>query len=258
MYSHLRPSPAADRPVAVVLTYHSIGPSPLAVSESNFRQHMEWLNSNGAIIPLDDLVTGKWPTCPSGLACAITFDDGYASVYRFAYPILAELNIPATVYLVAGAIHQDSPQSSNQFNGLYPDEDMLLWPEVRELHSHSIRMGSHLLHHQDLTSIDDAAADTELRESKKKIEDQTGSECSSFCFPWGKNNAAAVEAVRRAGYSNSVTTIQGRWGKNDAIDRYRIPRADIRRDYTLEDFKAVVRGDWDYLGHIQRIRRVMS
>jgi hypothetical protein len=55
-----------------------------------------------------------------------------------------------------------------------------------------------------------------------------------------------------------VTTIQGRWGKNDAIDRYRIPRADIRRDYTLEDFKAVVRGDWDYLGHIQRIRRVMS
>lgn len=219
---------------------------------------MNWLDSNASIIPLDDLVAGNWPTSRSGIVCAITFDDGYASVYHFAYPILAELKIPAIVYLVAGTIHQDAPQSSNQFNGLYPDEDMLIWPEVSELQAHSIRMGSHLLHHQDLTSLDSASADRELLDSKKTIEDHTGRECSSFCFPWGKHNDAAIQAVRRAGYANSVITTQGRWGKNDLLDRYRIPRADIRRDYTLDDFQAVVRGDWDYLGHIQRIRRAMS
>jgi peptidoglycan/xylan/chitin deacetylase (PgdA/CDA1 family) len=219
---------------------------------------MDWLTRNAAIIALDDLVSGNWPASRSGIVCSITFDDGYASVYRFASPILAERNIPATVYLVAGAIHQDVPQSSNQFDGLYPNEDMLIWPEVRELNAHSIRMGSHLLHHQDLTSLDADAAERELLDSKKTIEDHTGSDCSSFCFPWGKHNSSTVEAVRRAGYSNSVITIQGRWRKNDALDHYRIPRADIRRDYTLDDFKAVVRGDWDYLGHIQRLRRAMS
>lgn len=219
---------------------------------------MDWLKANTAVIPLDNLVDGNWPTSPTGIVCSITFDDGYATVHHFAYPILAERHLPATVYLVAGAIHCDAPQSSNRFSGLYPDEDMLIWPEVLELESHSIRMGSHLLHHQDLTALDSASADRELQDSRRTIEDHTGSPCSSFCFPWGKHNDATVNAVRRAGYANSVITIQDRWRKKDVVDRYRIPRADIRRDYTLDDFKAVLRGDWDYLGHIQRIRRLMS
>ncbi len=258
MYSHLRASSAADRPAAVVLTYHSIGPSPLAVSQPVFRQQMDWLSSNAVVIPLEDLIAGNWPASRTGIICAITFDDGYASVHRFAYPVLAELNIPATVYLVAGAIHQDAPQSSDQFNGLYPNEDMLIWPEVRELQSHSISMGSHLVHHQDITSLDTASVDRELLDSRNIIEDHTGAACSSFCFPWGRHNDASIAAVRRAGYLNSVITTQNRWRKDNAPDRYRIPRADIRRDYTLDDFKAVVRGDWDYLGQIQRLRRWMS
>jgi peptidoglycan/xylan/chitin deacetylase (PgdA/CDA1 family) len=219
---------------------------------------MEWLQSNASVIALDDLAAGNWPKSPNGLVCAITFDDGYASVHHHAFPILAALNLPATVYLVAGAIHSDTPQSSNTFNGLYPDEDMLLWGEVRELHSHNICMGSHMLRHLDLTSLDAVAADEELLRSKQVIEDNVGQECSSFCFPWGRHDSSAVAAVRRAGYRNSVVTIQGRWQYSPVPDPFRIPRADVRRDYTLDDFKAVVRGDWDYLGYIQRFRRLMS
>ena len=219
---------------------------------------MDWLQGNTALIPLDELVAGNWPASPSGIACSITFDDGYASIQRYAFPILAERQIPAMVYLVAGAIHCETPQSSNNFNGLYPNEDMLIWPEVRELQAHSISMGSHLVHHQDITSLAPTSVDRELLDSRKIIEDHTGTTCSSFCFPWGRHNNASIAAVRRAGYSNSVITTQSRWQKDNTPDPYRIPRADIRRDYTLDDFKAVVRGDWDYLGHIQRLRRLMS
>jgi peptidoglycan/xylan/chitin deacetylase (PgdA/CDA1 family) len=119
-------------------------------------------------------------------------------------------------------------------------------------------MGSHMLRHLDLTSLDAAAANEELLRSKQVIEDSIGAECTSFCFPWGRHNSNAVAAVRRAGYRNSVVTIQGRWQNSPAPDPFRIPRADIRREYTLDDFKAVVRGDWDYLGYIQRFRRLMS
>jgi len=219
---------------------------------------MEWLESKAAVVQLDDLVAGKWPASKSGIVCAITFDDGYASVHHHALPILTELNIPATVYLVAGAIDSDAPRTSNNFNGLYPDEKMLLWGEVRELHANGIRMGSHMLRHLDLTSLAASAANEELQHSKQVIEEHVGAECSSFCFPWGRHDAGAVAAVRRAGYKNSVVTIQGRWRQDDGLDPFRIPRADVRRDYAFEDFKAVVRGDWDYLGYVQRFRRLVS
>lgn len=185
VYSHLRPSPAANRPSAVVLTYHSVGPTALAVTSQAFREQMEWLHANAIVMPLDALVSGVWPNAPSGLLCAITFDDGYASVHHRAFPIMAGLGIPATVYLVAGAIADDKPQSSNNFSGLYPNEDMLVWEQVMELQASKVHMGSHLMHHKDLTSLDSANAKEELELSKKTIEGRVGAECSSFCFPWG-------------------------------------------------------------------------
>jgi peptidoglycan/xylan/chitin deacetylase (PgdA/CDA1 family) len=242
----------------VVLTYHSVGSTALAVPSSAFRDQMEWLKSNAVVVPLDSLVSGPWPKTPSGLLCAITFDDGYASVHRYAFPILKEFELPATVYLVASAISDNQPQSSNDHAGLYPDEEMLVWPQVKQLQANGIVMGSHLVHHKAITSLDAASANRELQDSKKIIEDRVGAECSSFCYPWGKHNSSSVEAVSRAGYRNAVVTIQARYHQARSADRFRIPRADIRRDYTLDDFKAVVRGDWDYLGYIQRFRHLTS
>src|SRR5512146_3005048 len=100
---------------------------------------MFWLSTQVAVLDLDAVVKGDWIPSPSGLVCAITFDDGYASVFRSAYPILQRLRLPATVYLVVEAIGDTQRKSSNEFDGLYPDEDMLTWPEVREMQSGGIQ-----------------------------------------------------------------------------------------------------------------------
>jgi peptidoglycan/xylan/chitin deacetylase (PgdA/CDA1 family) len=242
----------------MILTYHSVGPTSLAVPQNMFRQQMEWLRENAAIVDLEKLLAGTWPKSEMGVTCAVTFDDGYASVYRDAFPVLQELQLPATVYLVGDAIGETSRRQSNDFSGLYPDEEMLLWEEVREMGRHGISFGSHLLRHKDLTSLSDADKKLELEDSKRLIEDQLGFGCPSFCYPWGKHDDRSVDAVKTSGYRNAVIAIQGRWRAGDRMDMYRIPRADVRRDYSLEDFAAVVRGDWDFLGHLQKFRRMVQ
>src|SRR5512133_2662596 len=248
VYSHLRRSPAPDNPVSLVLTYHSVGSGPLAIRTDVFRQQMGWLKQNVKVVPLDELLKGQTRGSKSGIVCAITFDDGYASIHRHAMPILSEFGFGATVYLVVGALDADERKSSNQINGLYPDEDMLLWHEALELQANRIQLGSHLIHHNDLTALDAEAASAELAGSKMLIEDKTGAPCTSFCYPWGKHDQRSVEAVSAAGYDNAVTEVQDRWN-GELQDRFRIPRADVRRDYTIDDFASVVRGDWDYLGY---------
>ncbi|MGE5112428.1 MAG: polysaccharide deacetylase family protein [Acidobacteriaceae bacterium] len=253
-YSLFHPAPSSARQRAFVLTYHSVGDSPLAVPEESFRQQMFWLSTQVAVLDLDSVVKGDWIPSPSGLVCAITFDDGYASVYRSAFPILRKFRFPATVYLVVDAIGDAERKRSNEFDGLYPDEEMLTWDEVKEMQAGGIRFGSHLLRHHDLTALSPQDADEELRESKQEIEAHVGTACTSFCYPWGRHNDRTVEAVRRAGYENALMTIQSRWGRGSQPDLFRIPRTDIRRDYTIDDFAAVVRGNWDFLGQIQRFR----
>lgn len=257
VYSLLRRARGGNLRCAVVLTYHSVGPTKLGLPVEDFRQHMSWLRENAAVAGLEMLVSGEWPRSQCGVTCAVTFDDGYASVYRHAFPVLREFGLPATVYLVAGAIAEKQARSSNEFPGLYPDEEMLVWQQVKEMKENGISFGSHLLRHKDLTSLGDAEQAEELEVSKRMIEDRLASACPSFCYPWGKHDARSVEAVRKAGYENAVVAIQGRWGATESLDRFRIPRADIRRDYSIEDFAAVVHGDWDYLGYLQKFRRWM-
>jgi peptidoglycan/xylan/chitin deacetylase (PgdA/CDA1 family) len=252
-YSLLHAAPSANRPLAFVLTYHSVG-TERGVTDENFRQQMFWLSNYAAVLDLDSVINGEWIPSPSGLVCAVTFDDGYASVFRSAFATLQKFRLPATVYLVVEAVGNGERKSSNDFDGLYPDEEMLTWPEVKEMQAGGLRFGSHLLRHHDLTALSEADADDQLRRSKQEIEDRLGVPCTSFCYPWGRHNEKAVEAVRRAGYENAVITIQERWSRNRPPDRYRVPRTDVRRAYTLDDFTRVVQGDWDFLGHIQRFR----
>src|SRR5689334_21678294 len=43
-----------------------------------------------------------------GLSVTVTFDDGYRGTFTEAFPVLREYSIPATVYLLAGAVENNT------------------------------------------------------------------------------------------------------------------------------------------------------
>lgn len=241
-------------PRAVVLLYHTVGSSPWAVSAERFAEQMAVLRARARVVDLGALLTARDERPP--LACAITFDDGYASVYEAASPILRDHGFPATVYLTTDAIDHDEANASDRFPGLHPAERLMRWDQVRELQAHGTAIGSHLCAHPDMTRLAPDEAMRQLRASKAAIEQRLGVPCDRFAYPFGRCNRQVAGWVREAGYRTAVAGFHA--PITPGVDPYEIPRFQIRPEYTPADFEAILAGDWDYLGPVQRIRHRLA
>jgi sugar transferase (PEP-CTERM/EpsH1 system associated) len=105
------PAPAGNR--LVVLTYHRVLPvraardyalPPMAMPRDEFDAQMGHLARRYVPLPLEEagerLARGTLPA----RAVAVTFDDGYADNYRHAFPILRKHGVPASIFVVTGAL----------------------------------------------------------------------------------------------------------------------------------------------------------
>ena len=102
---------------ACVLTFHGVSDGSCDDQLLDVDQHVHiqlfrdlcaHLASCYRVLPLSDIVAARQSgkSLPSG-AVAITFDDGYASNYHLAYPVLKALGLPATIFAVAGYLDGD-------------------------------------------------------------------------------------------------------------------------------------------------------
>lgn len=104
-----------NRHKLVILTYHRLYESEADVLENfdgqyvhveHFAQQMRYLARHYHVLPLDECLAPH----PGDLyRAAVTFDDGYASVYRYAYPVLRELRLPATVFVPTDFVQTRRP-----------------------------------------------------------------------------------------------------------------------------------------------------
>lgn len=102
-----------------------------------------------------------------------------------------------------------------------------------------IEFGSNTLSHPSLVNVTAEEAGTEISESKEKIETLTGTEVTSFCYPYGHFSDDTKALVARAGYRSATTT---RYGLNaENIDPFELKRVGIR-DLRLCVFAAELSG----------------
>jgi peptidoglycan/xylan/chitin deacetylase (PgdA/CDA1 family) len=236
----------------VILIYHSIGPTPFGLPEGAFRAQIDWLIANAKVVSLEKILDDSKL---AGLVVAISFDDGYHSVGKLAAPILKEAGLPASVYLNSMWIGDGQRLPSDLYHGHYPGEEFLLWNEVVQLRELDWIIGSHGADHVDLTRLPETEVFRQLTRSKRSIEERLDTSCIHFAYTWGHHNRRVRAAVAECGYSWAVAAVHG--VVSPAVDRYAVPRIDIRNDYDLEDFIAIIRGEWDYLRLLQRTKRLL-
>jgi len=112
----------------VSLTDEHVRFPSLCISRETFRQRLEFLRRHYRIITLDELLRQKRAGRIEPSQAILTFDDGYYDVYAGAAPILRELDMPATFYMVTERIDSQRPT----FNHLI--SDMILQSRLSAAH----------------------------------------------------------------------------------------------------------------------------
>ena len=180
----------------IILTFHALDELGAVTSFSPhlFKQGMAELHERGyKTLSISDAV--EYPRRDTAFperSFAITFDDGYQSVYEEAFPILQRYNFSATVFLTVGA--NGKPADTERFPPMC-ERSMLNWREVKEMHRNGITFGGHTLTHPDLTLLPNEQVEAEVVGGKVAIEDALGTPVDTFAYPFGRYNKRCRELV---------------------------------------------------------------
>jgi peptidoglycan/xylan/chitin deacetylase (PgdA/CDA1 family) len=186
---------------AVVLIYHHVDantPASTSLSPDLFGEHLDYLAANGYNVwPLAALVDSlkKGGSVPDRTV-ALTFDDGYRSVYTAAFPMLRERGWPFTVFVCPDAIdHRNGP--------------VLTWDQLREMAAAGATVANHGMFHNHLQRRATGEADDawrsrtreELLAAQRRLTEEMGEAPNLFAYPYGEYDHDLRELVRELGWS---------------------------------------------------------
>jgi len=186
---------------AVVLIYHHVDegtPASTSLSPALFGEHLDYLAANGyCALPLNALVDSLrvGGTIPDRTV-ALTFDDGYRSVYSEAFPRLRELGWPFTVFVCPDAVdHGRGP--------------VMTWDQLREMAAGGATVANHGKFHHHLQRRRDGETDqawrarmrAELVDAQKRIEEEIGFAPPLFAYPYGEFDDDLRELIGELGWA---------------------------------------------------------
>ncbi|MFO7602706.1 MAG: polysaccharide deacetylase family protein [Gammaproteobacteria bacterium] len=185
---------AASIRAAVIIQYHHVDtetPAATSIAPRLFAQHMAYLAENDfQVWPLPRLLAAIKHAEPlPDKVIAITFDDGYASVYHQALPILQKYQFPSTIFINTERV------GGNGF---------MHWDELRELSARGHLIANHTVSHPHLVrALDGETAgqweqrvSEEMRMGEVVIQRELGHSPGLLAYPYGEYNPQ-VQAIAR-------------------------------------------------------------
>lgn len=239
----------------VIPTYHSVQANErFSISPEMFERQMEYLAENFKLPSLDQwLQRTESDESDDRPAAIVSFDDGYENFFRFAYPVLQRLKIPAVIFVTTGFVTGGCGVEERL--AMYGELKPLNWEQLKEIRRGGMTIGSHTHGHIHLgQATRDEVAD-ELNRSKQILEEQLNSPVRHFAYPWGQRRHIGVETIpllQQLDYESACSTL---WGRNTRqTDRYLLHRVRIDSWDNFKDFRAKVQGDWDFIGYYHRVK----
>jgi len=232
----LSPYPKSEVPI---LAFHKVDPAVewgvTRTTPSQFRRVLAHLKREQyQTVSLERLMQNKsLPQKP----VVLTFDDAYEGFCTHALPFLMEFGFSATLFVITGYAGRLNEWDVN-LGGLKFKH--LSWDRIRELSRIGFEIGSHTVHHPDLTKLDERTLMNELHRSKTDIENRIHKTVRFISFPFGRYDKRVVQACRETGYAAGCAFLSGK-GKKDSF-------VFDRKAYYLIDgiwnLKAKLSSDW--------------
>ena len=231
-----------------VLTYHSLDDSgsPISIEPASFAAHVRWLASSSVrVVALETLVREVRGGDDAGDAVALTFDDGFANFGEHAAPLLAELGLPATVFVVSAHAGRTNAWGGTPDDGI-PTLPLLDWQALGRLSECGIALGGHTRTHARLDALSGAALEDEIAGGAEDMVAQLGRRPTAFAYPYGATSHDATRCVGRH-FEVGVTTQFLPLGTGDdavllpRLDAYYFRRPDGLRHWGSVRFRAYLR-----------------
>lgn len=217
---------------AAILLYHHIAsdtPAATSTAPEQFEAHMQYLADNDfSVWRLDELLQSLRDGVPiPDRTVAITFDDGYLSIFDTAYPRLQALGFPFTVFINTQPINASQPGYMN-------------WEQVKQMADAGVMIANHMVNHPHMIDRqNDETAQVHLQrmreemlQAEAEIATHTGQSHRILAYPYGEYDNDIKQMLATEGFIGIAQNSGAISAHSDFLALPRFPLAGSYADMT--------------------------
>jgi peptidoglycan/xylan/chitin deacetylase (PgdA/CDA1 family) len=186
-----------------ILVYHMVDSrfslGVTRITPRRFIKHVHsLLNAGFQFITISDYLS----TSASEKNVALTFDDGYESVFQHAFSVMQSLNLPASVFINPAYVGQ---WNTWDINLAWRRFRLMDWRQLEILRQQGWEVGIHGLSHKDLSRLSKSQLETEIGLALQIMRRRLGDAGKVISYPFGNADKNVWQMCSNHGLTAGLT-----------------------------------------------------